>query len=90
MIYKIAYYPFYLPVALAMYMFHVPQSYPSGTQTIEPYALAKSILIPLGECFQIQDDYLKISGTPEQISTDIIDNKFSWCSVYVRAAEGPR
>ncbi|KAK0234368.1 isoprenoid synthase domain-containing protein [Armillaria nabsnona] len=58
---------FYLPVALTMYMSHVPQSYPSGTQTIEPYALAKSILIPFGEYFQIQDDFLDFSGTPEQI-----------------------
>ncbi|KAK0236472.1 isoprenoid synthase domain-containing protein [Armillaria nabsnona] len=57
-IYKTAYYSFYLPVTLAMYMFHVPQSYPSGNQTIEPYALAKSTLIPLGEYFQIQDDFL--------------------------------
>ncbi|PBK86814.1 terpenoid synthase [Armillaria gallica] len=79
-IYKTAYY-YYLPVALAMYIVHVPQSYPSRTQPIEPYALAKYILIPLGEYFQIQDDYLDLSGTPEQISTDILDNKYSW-SVY--------
>ncbi|PBK86751.1 hypothetical protein ARMGADRAFT_1123772 [Armillaria gallica] len=94
-IYKITYYPFYLSVALAMYMFHIPQFYPSGTQTIEPYTLAKSIIISLGDCFQIQDDYLNLSGMPKQISIDIIDNKFSWCSeycagsVYARAAEGP-
>ncbi|KAK0223767.1 isoprenoid synthase domain-containing protein, partial [Armillaria fumosa] len=76
------YYSFYLPVALAMYMSHVTQSYPSGNQTIEPYALAKSILIPLGEYFQIQDDFFNFSGTPEQIGeigTDILDNKCSWC-----------
>ncbi|KAK0223763.1 isoprenoid synthase domain-containing protein [Armillaria fumosa] len=81
-IYKTAYYSFYLPVALAMYMSHVPQSYSSGNQTIEPYALAKSILVPLGEYFQIQDDFLDFSGTPEQIGkigTDILDNKCSWC-----------
>ncbi|PBK94558.1 terpenoid synthase, partial [Armillaria gallica] len=45
--------------------------------------LAKSILIPLGEYFQIQDDFLDFSGTPEQIvkiGTDILDNK---CSCYV-------
>ncbi|KAK0215311.1 farnesyl diphosphate synthetase [Armillaria nabsnona] len=82
-IYKTTYDSFYLPVALAltMYMFHVPQSYPSGnSQTIEPYALAKSILIPLGEYFQIQDDFLDFSGTPEQIGKigmDILDNKCS-------------
>lgn len=43
--------------------------------------LAQKILIPLGEYFQIQDDYLDCFGTPEQIGkigTDIIDNKCSW------------
>ncbi|SJL08188.1 related to ERG20-farnesyl-pyrophosphate synthetase [Armillaria ostoyae] len=48
-------------------------------QTIEPYALPKSILIPLGEYFQIQGDFVDFSGTPEQIGTDILDNKCSWC-----------
>ncbi|KAK0438811.1 isoprenoid synthase domain-containing protein [Armillaria borealis] len=46
---------------------------------IAPYALPKSILIPLGEYFQIQGDFLDFSGTPEQIGTDILDNKCSWC-----------
>jgi len=43
---------------------------------------ALDILVPLGEYFQIQDDYLDYSGTPEQIGkigTDIMDNKCSWC-----------
>lgn len=38
--------------------------------------------MPLGEYFQIQDDYLDYAGTPEQIGkigTDILDNKCSWC-----------
>lgn len=81
-IYKTAYYSFYLPVALAMYMSGVPLSYTLSGKTIQPYELAKSILIPLGEYFQIQDDFLDFSGTPEQIGkigTDIIDNKCSWC-----------
>ncbi|KAH7922239.1 hypothetical protein BV22DRAFT_1106728 [Leucogyrophana mollusca] len=80
--YKTAYYSFYLPVALAMYMCHVPQSYVQAGKTIRPYSLANDILIPLGEYFQVQDDYLDYSGTPEQIGkigTDIVDNKCSWC-----------
>ena len=73
-IYKTAYYSFYLPVALAMY--HVGLSSPALHEQ------AKSILIPLGEYFQVQDDYLDCFGTPEQIGkigTDILDNKCSWC-----------
>lgn len=81
-IYKTAYYSFYLPVALAMHMSGIPlTSSPNATQP-NPYELAQSILIPLGEYFQIQDDYLDFSGTPEQIGkigTDIVDNKCSWC-----------
>ncbi|KAH9830737.1 farnesyl-diphosphate synthase [Rhodofomes roseus] len=80
-IYKTAYYSFYLPVALAMYMCGIPHA-SSGSSGTDPYALAKSILVPLGEYFQVQDDFLDFAGTPEQIGkvgTDIIDNKCSWC-----------
>ncbi|OBZ72800.1 Farnesyl pyrophosphate synthase [Grifola frondosa] len=76
-IYKTAYYSFYLPVALAMHMCGIPHS-----TTNDPYVLAQSILVPLGEYFQVQDDFLDFAGTPEQIGkigTDIIDNKCSWC-----------
>jgi farnesyl diphosphate synthase len=80
--YKTSYYSFYLPVALAMYMMKVPQTYTIAGQTVSPYSVALSILLPLGEYFQIQDDFLDYSGTPEQIGkigTDILDNKCSWC-----------
>ncbi|EPT02690.1 hypothetical protein FOMPIDRAFT_1015216 [Fomitopsis schrenkii] len=80
-IYKTAYYSFYLPVALAMYMCGIPHA-SSGSSTTDPYATAKAILVPLGEYFQVQDDFLDFAGTPEQIGkigTDIIDNKCSWC-----------
>lgn len=72
-IYKTAYYSFYLPVALALYQLDIAT--PENLQT------AKDILIPLGEYFQIQDDYLDNFGLPEhigKIGTDIKDNKCSW------------
>ncbi|KAG8862497.1 Farnesyl pyrophosphate synthetase [Tulasnella sp. 330] len=73
-IYKTAYYSFYLPVALAMYYV--------GLSSDTLHGHARAILIPLGEYFQVQDDYLDCFGTPEQIGkigTDILDNKCSWC-----------
>jgi farnesyl diphosphate synthase len=72
-IYKTAFYSFYLPVASALYMLNIAT--PKNLQT------AKDILIPLGEYFQIQDDYLDNFGDPAhigKIGTDIKDNKCSW------------
>lgn len=72
-IFKTAYYSFYLPVALAMYM--------CGINSEQDLKQVRDVLIPLGEYFQIQDDYLDCFGTPEQIGkigTDIKDNKCSW------------
>lgn len=77
MIYKMAYYSFYLPVALSIYMTGIPHT----TQN-DPYVLAQSILIPLGEYFQVQDDFLNFAQPPQllgKIGTDIVDNKCSWC-----------
>jgi farnesyl diphosphate synthase len=65
-----------------MHMTHIPQTYTLGTSVLKPYELALDILLPLGEYFQIQDDFLDYAGTPEQIGkigTDIVDNKCSWC-----------
>lgn len=72
-IFKTAYYSFYLPVALAMYA--------AGISDAKDLKQAQDVLIPLGEYFQIQDDYLDCFGTAEQIGkigTDIQDNKCSW------------
>ena len=72
-IYKTAYYSFYLPVALALH--YLQLATPSNLKQ------ARDILIPLGEYFQIQDDYLDAYGSPEvigKIGTDIQDNKCSW------------
>ncbi|KAF0331463.1 Farnesyl pyrophosphate synthase [Colletotrichum sp. SAR11_59] len=72
-IYKTAYYSFYLPVALALHCLNIA--------TPKNLKQAEDILIPLGEYFQIQDDYLDNFGLPEhigKIGTDIQDNKCSW------------
>lgn len=71
--YKTAFYSFYLPVALAMYM--------AGVSDQADLQQAKDVLLPLGEYFQVQDDYLDAFGDPEvigKIGTDIQDNKCSW------------
>lgn len=72
-IYKTAYYSFYLPIALALHQLNIA--------TPKNLKQAEEILIPLGEYFQIQDDYLDNFGLPEhigKIGTDIMDNKCSW------------
>lgn len=62
-----------------MRMTHISAASSAST---DPYKLALDILLPLGEYFQIQDDFLDYSATPEllgKIGTDILDNKCSWC-----------
>lgn len=71
--YKTAYYSFYLPVCLALHYLQLA--------TPKNLKQSEDILIPLGEYFQIQDDYLDAFGSPEtigKIGTDIQDNKCSW------------
>ena len=73
MVHKTAYYSFYLPVALALHYL----------QLATPNNMKQShdILIPIGVYFQVQDDYLDVYGSPEQIGkigTDIQDNKCGW------------
>lgn len=72
-IYKTAYYSFYLPVALAMYV--------AGVDSEADFKQVHDVLIPLGEYFQNQDDYLDVYVPPEvlgKVGTDIQDNKNSW------------
>jgi farnesyl diphosphate synthase len=92
--YKTAYYSFYLPVALAMLMCEIPETYQSKSsgETVHAYKVARSILLPIGEYFQVQDDFLDFAGAPEQIGkvgTDIVDNKCSWCINTALAAASP-
>lgn len=72
-IYKTAYYSFYLPIALAL--LHLDLATPENLKT------AHDILIPMGEYFQAQDDFLDAFADPTvlgKIGTDIRDNKCSW------------
>jgi farnesyl diphosphate synthase len=72
-IFKTAYYSFFLPVALALY--YIGAATPKNLQT------SLDILIPMGEYFQAQDDYLDAFADAEtlgKIGTDIQDNKCSW------------
>ncbi|KAK3704611.1 Farnesyl pyrophosphate synthetase [Vermiconidia calcicola] len=72
-IYKTAYYSFYLPVALALHF--------TGHASPKNLKQAEDILIPMGEYFQVQDDYLDNFADPStlgKIGTDIQDNKCSW------------
>ena len=73
MVYKTAYYSFYLPVVLALHYLQLA--------TEKNLKQAHDILIPTGVYFQVQDDYLDVYGKPEQIGkigTDIQDNKCGW------------
>ena len=60
---------------------------------VASFESAKSVLLPLGEYFQVQDDYLDCFGLPEQIGkigTDIQDNKCSWLIVQALNLASPQ
>lgn len=72
-IFKTAFYSFYLPVALALHY--------AGHATEKNLQTSLDILVPMGEYFQAQDDYLDAFADPKvlgKIGTDIQDNKCSW------------
>lgn len=101
-VYKTAFYSFYLPVALAMRMVRrLPVNlllpalaliiaayfafYQVGVTDEAAYELALSILLPLGEYFQVQDDYLDCYASPEvlgKIGTDILVSRVFNCFSY--------
>ena len=71
--YKTAYYSFYLPIALALHYLQLAAP--------ENLKQAQDILIPLGQYYQVQDDYLDNFGDPSilgKYGTDIQENKCSW------------
>ena len=83
-IYKTAYYSFYLPVVLALY--NLELATPLNLKYCE------NILIPLGEYYQNQDDYLDNFGSPEIIGKpqmDIQDNRCSWLIIQALKMASP-
>jgi len=74
--YKTAFYSFYLPVAVSMYM--------NGYNDQQLHKKVCDVLLKIGQLFQIQDDYLDCFGDSNvtgKIGTDIQDNKCSWLIV---------
>lgn len=83
-VYKCGYYTFYTPIAVAMLL--------AGEEREDAFELARELVLPLSEVYQVQDDYLDCFGDPKvsgKIGTDIQDNKATWLSIKARELATP-
>ncbi|XP_077294514.1 farnesyl pyrophosphate synthase isoform X2 [Arctopsyche grandis] len=83
--YKTAYYTFQMPVSLAMLM--------SGIDDPEMHRQAKTILLEMGQFFQIQDDFLDCFGDPSvtgKLGSDIQTGTCSWLAVVALQRANPQ
>lgn len=93
--YKTAYYSFYLPVALSMYMAGIRNTdnvRVAGITDRELHRQARTILVEMGQFFQVQDDYLDCFGDPSvtgKVGTDIEEGKCTWLSVVALQRASP-
>lgn len=93
--YKTAYYSFYLPVALSMYMAGIRNTdnvRVAGITDRELHRQARTILVEMGQFFQVQDDYLDCFGDSSvtgKVGTDIGEGKCTWLSVVALQRASP-
>uniref|UniRef100_A0A2A4JG86 Farnesyl pyrophosphate synthase n=1 Tax=Heliothis virescens TaxID=7102 RepID=A0A2A4JG86_HELVI len=83
--YKTSYHTFQMPVTLALLM--------TGVEDPETHRQAKTILLEMGEFFQIQDDFLDCFGDPAvtgKNGTDIQDGKCTWLAVVALQRATPK
>ncbi|KAL1500777.1 hypothetical protein ABEB36_006222 [Hypothenemus hampei] len=82
--FKTAYYSFVHPVTTAMYL--------AGLSDVELQRQAKTILLEMGEFYQVQDDFLDCFGDPSTTGkqgTDIQEGKCSWLAVMALQRSSP-
>nr|AFR31785.1 putative farnesyl diphosphate synthase [Tetropium fuscum] len=80
--YKVGYYTFQLPVALAMYFANMFDA--------EQHRQAKTILLEMGQFLQIQTDFLDCFGDPAgKIGNDIQAGRCSWLAIVALQRANP-
>lgn len=93
--YKTSFYSFYLPIALSMYMAGIRNTdnvRVAGITDKELHRQARTILVEMGQFFQVQDDFLDCFGDSSitgKIGTDIGKGKCTWLSVVALQRASP-